>query len=292
MKKLPLPTDDHATVFATCLKGVGAPALVARYAHDYADCAAIELDYAQRARASTLYALPRINPPRGTDPTVLNTLTRSDLTKLYTDYLVPASKPARGNYDRLKVTPNGKCPLCGDIGQVRTLDHYLPKANFPLYSIVPANLIPCCRDCNSEKLNAFATIADRQTLHPYFDDNRFFTHRWLSARVIPGTPPIVEYSVTPPATWSLPDKSRVAAHFEEYDLAKRFSIEAGADLPETIQTRRTTSAALSPAEFSNQLREKSDGLLLPINHWRRVMFAALADDAWFCGHAHPNPSFP
>jgi hypothetical protein len=289
MKKLPLPTSDHATVFAACLQGIGSPALVAHYTHNYSDCAVLELDYAQRAQASVLYALPRVTVPRGTDPIVLNALRRSELTKLYTEYLVPKSKPGRVHYDRLKVTSNGKCPLCGDLGQVRTLDHYLPKANFPLYSIVPANLIPCCRDCNSEKLAGFASVANRQTLHPYFDNNRFFTERWLSARVVPGTPPVLEYSVTPPAGWSAADRGRVVAHFEEYDLAKRFSIEAGADLPETIQMRITESALLSPAEFSVQLREKSDELPLSINHWRRVMFAALASDAWFCSYAHPPP---
>jgi hypothetical protein len=169
---------------------------------------------------------------------------------------------------------------------VRTLDHYVPKANFPLYSLMPGNLIPCCRDCNSEKLNAFSATLDGQTLHPYFDDPKFFNEQWVAARVIASTPPVIEYYVSPPAHWSPAERNRVAAHFTEYGLAERFGVEAGADLPETIDTRRTTLHGFSPKEYSDYLREKSENMNLPVNNWRRVMFSSLAHDKWFCTHSH------
>jgi hypothetical protein len=280
MKKLPPPTLSFSTALTEAISGIGNNADRTMYTAAFLDSAAVETAYEDGARAATLYSMPRVT---GTDdPVVHGTLRKSHLTKLYTQYFVPGTKPARRLYEEIKVTANGKCPLCGGVGHVRTLDHYLPKANFPVYSVLPANLVPCCRDCNSEKLNAFAATRGLQTLHPYFDHDRFFNERWVDARVVQNDPPVVEFSVAAPVGWDADDRLRVQSHFDEYGLANKFSTEAAADLPETIQTRRTTMSASSPAEFSNYLNEKSQTLALPVNNWRRVMFAALAADFWFC----------
>ncbi len=241
MRRLAVPNFDFSAALTESINGVGNTATQANYRSQITNPAAIAIQTAFRAsaQAASLYNLPRI--ANGADDVLVHgNLRKSDLIKLYTQYFVPADKPARRLYDELKITANGKCPLCGDIGQVRTLDHYVPKANFPLYSVMPGNLIPCCRDCNSEKLDTFSTTPQGQTLHPYFDDDKFFSQQWVAARVVPDTPPVIEYYVSPPMDWSISEKSRVEAHFAEYRLAERFGVEAGADLPETIVTRRTT----------------------------------------------------
>lgn len=283
MMKLTAPDVDFSTALAQAISGIGDEAARLAHTQAFVDSADIEAAYAERAVAAMLFALPRVTG--NGDPLIHDPLRKSHLTKLYTQYFVPPEKPARRLYEAIKVTANGKCPLCGGVGHVRTLDHYLPKANFPLYSILPTNLVPCCRDCNSEKLNAFAEVREAQTLHPYFDHDRFFNDRWIHAQVVPNSPPVLEFFVDPPANWPADDKSRAQAHFDEYRLAGKFSVEAAADLPETIQTRRTTMAAISPAEFSSYLAEKSQTVAIPVNNWRRVMFAALAADNWFCSEA-------
>lgn len=280
MKKLSAPPVDFVTALASAISGVGDPVVRDAYTAALSNPLDIEMGYAARANAATLYELPRVSAAE--DPIVVGTLSRSDLVRLYTQYFVPEGKPARKLYGDIKVTAGGKCPLCGGIGHVRTLDHYLPKANFPLYSVMPTNLVPCCRDCNSEKLNSFPSVQERQTLHPYFDHDKFFVERWVHARVIPTSPPVLEYFVQPPNGWDDSDRSRVSSHFDEYKLAEKFSVEAAADLPETIQTRRTTLLESSPQEFSHYLAEKSRTMSFPTNNWRRVMFSALAADVWFC----------
>ena len=287
MRRLPAPPIDFRTALSEAISGVGDAAVRANYQAQFADPndVAIETEFRTSAQTAMLYRLPRVASKDG-DLIVYGNLRKSALTKLYTQYFVPKGKPARQLYDRLKLTANGKCPLCGDIGHARTLDHYVPKANFPLYSVMPGNLIPCCRDCNTEKLDAFSTTLERQTLHPYFDDAKFFDEQWVAARVIAGAPPVIEYYISPPDHWSPEERSRVAAHFLEYGLAERFGVEAGADLPETINTRRTTLQDFSPMEYAEYLREKSVNMNLPVNNWRRVMFACLARDNWFCSHPH------
>lgn len=282
MKKLSIPTVNFTEALAVTISGIGNAGAQLAHTNAFGNSAGIEAAYAAAAQAANLYTFPRVVGGDDLDPPVHGGLNKSHLTKLYTQYFVPEGKPARRIYDAIKVSANGKCPLCGGVGHVRTLDHYLPKANFPVYSVLPINLVPCCRDCNSEKLNAFSTTRDRQTLHPYFDHDRFFNERWIHARVIQSDPPVLEFFVAAPQTWHPDDQNRVQAHFVEYGLADKFSVEAGADLPETIQTRRTTMADNTAQEFSAYLAEKGQTPSLPINNWRRVMFTALAADPWFC----------
>jgi hypothetical protein len=287
MKKLSLPTVDFCAALSAAISGIGNEDERAVYTDAFDNPAAMASHYEATALAANLYAEPRLTTTD--DPVVLGGLHKSQLTKLYSQYFVPEKKPARRFYETLKVTANGKCPLCGGIGHVRTLDHYLPKANFPIYSVLPTNLVPCCRDCNSEKLNAFADIKENQTLHPYFDNDRFFNEKWIYARVIQQIPPVLDYYVAPPENWAPEDKSRAQSHFDEYSLADKFSVEAAADIPETIQTRRTIMAHNTPEEFSLYLAEKGQTDTIPINNWRRVMFLALATDSWFCSQTFADP---
>lgn len=50
---------------------------------------------------------------------------------------------------------NEDCPLC-ECDSVSTMDHYLPKEQYPLFVVHPRNLIPCCNSCNQHKsVNVF-----------------------------------------------------------------------------------------------------------------------------------------
>src|SRR5204862_24909 len=108
---------------------------------------------------------------------VTGNLTKLDLMNLYSNQMVGSKGKARSIYDDILAAAGGFCPLCGELGQARTLDHYLPKANFPAYSVFPENLVPCCRDCNTGKNSSFPATRDKQALHPYLDKSAFFEER-------------------------------------------------------------------------------------------------------------------
>lgn len=57
-----------------------------------------------------------------------------------------------------------KCPMCA-IGRPSTLDHYMPESRYDGVAACRLNLVPMCRDCNSDK------NADRYAdyLHAYYD---------------------------------------------------------------------------------------------------------------------------
>ncbi|MCY1074112.1 HNH endonuclease [Archangium lansingense] len=65
----------------------------------------------------------------------------------------------------------GCCPMCGSLS-TGTLDHYLPKDEYPEFSIFSLNLIPACSHCNSsQKGTVFkGAKAPERFIHPYFDN--------------------------------------------------------------------------------------------------------------------------
>src|SRR5262245_19880217 len=81
----------------------------------------------------------------------------SEMVAVYDNRLVKKTAPGRRIYDKIFTSaPNDKCPLCGH-RNVKTLDHYLPKALFPALTVTPINLIPACSDCNKAKLSTAPT---------------------------------------------------------------------------------------------------------------------------------------
>lgn len=61
------------------------------------------------------------------------------------------------------------CPMCGSFHS-GTLDHLLPKMEYPVFAIFGHNLVPACK-CNSKRTNQLVGVnQDEHILHPYFDD--------------------------------------------------------------------------------------------------------------------------
>jgi hypothetical protein len=61
------------------------------------------------------------------------------------------------------------CQNC-TIDSVNTLDHLLPKSNFPEFIVNPKNLFPCCTTCNDYKLDSFNKGNIQKFLNLYLDD--------------------------------------------------------------------------------------------------------------------------
>ncbi|WP_219809751.1 HNH endonuclease, partial [Campylobacter concisus] len=146
---------------------------------------------------------------------------KKDLFDLYNNRLVRGKEP-RKYYDQIMAGSKlGKCPYCG-LGHVSTLDHYLPKSEFQIFSILPNNLIGCCRDCNTTKRN---TVLN--TIHPYYDD--FTKTQWLFAKVN-WSELTMEFFVGTKDINNALDKKKIEEHFRVYELARRYAIEAASEL--------------------------------------------------------------
>lgn len=281
MRKMLLPQHDPVDVFRMCVDMAGTEIAKQRYNAHVLEYTRGSADYAQHSAAKSWYSLPRSlrgNP----EQIVAGTLTKREAVALYDDCMVATRGQSRDIYDALKVAAGGKCPFCGGIGQVSTLDHYLPKSYFPLHAVNPHNLVPSCKDCNTDKNSAFASNPSGQGLHPYLDEIHFFNERWVFATVSEEMPVSVQFSAVPPDSWTQVDKERAINHFTDNNLPLRYATECGGQLSLLIEWRKGSLRRFTPEEFSEHLFEGANNLQLLLNGWERTMYLALANSIWFC----------
>ena len=82
--------------------------------------------------------------------------------------------------DRIREESDANCcPMCGSFHS-GTLDHLLPKTDYPVFAIFGRNLVPACK-CNSKRTDQLTGAPNERILHPYFDDvlrERLFVARF------------------------------------------------------------------------------------------------------------------
>lgn len=280
MRTIKKPDFDERLVIQKCVDGVSDMATKARFNSISDDMHKAGLEYLAKARKSELFTIAANNSKN--TAIVIGGISKKELNSLYTQYMVNQDKPARLIYETIKHSQT-ICPLCG-YGQVKTVDHYLPKSKFPLYSVLTHNLVPACRDCNIEKLAGTADTASQQVFHPYFMDSCFINERWLSARIKDTSPACVTYLVSTPFGWAETTKNRAAAHFRSFKLGERFGVEAGkqfATLRSVLKYFKNTT------DVRNSLKELlEDELKLHKNSWKSALYEALIGSEWYCSEGY------
>ena len=285
MKKINPPSVSFIISYETCVKNVQEERKRNQFISAKNNLSNSASEYITLATNNMLYTLNPINRSLGDNVLVSGDITKADLIRLYDYQMINKIEP-RKIYDTIKVSTNGKCPICFEIGTVRTLEHYLPKAKFPQFSVHPANLIPSCRDCNFDKSSVHASTHQEQPLHPYYDKDCFYNEVWLHARVRWENIPTIEYYSSPPDHWIDADKERIQHYFKESHLGNKFTQRASEELRNIIDQRNNEKLLknFSMLQFKEHLQERLNASSYLPNHWLLVMYRALASDSEFHSH--------
>ena len=279
MRSLPRPTDKNAKpfeageVFETCVSMVRNGALRAKLRGVRAQVETASTDYIEKAASAQLFEIAINNS--------VGAVSGAEMVQVYTNRMVPKSSTGRPIYDRIMASPvNQRCPLCG-LGIVNTLDHYLPKTHFPVFSVEPNNLIPACEWCQGEKRECYASTIGGQILHPYFDD--FDCDVWLVADVVVGSPAAFRFYSLPPEHWSAVNRARAATHLQQLKLPYLFACNAGGRLSEI----RYRLAGLFDKGGVDAVRSHLHEELASFeaehkNSWLAAMYRAAVSSDWFC----------
>lgn len=288
MKRIPPYTRSFTEMLTKCSEGMEQRNVQANFVGQFPTFLTKEEQYQSLSSLGCLFRYQKIHPIND-NTRVIGHLTKRKLVNLYENNLRNKDKPARRYYDELLVSSGERCPFCGDIGQTKNIDHFLPKAHFPEFSVMPLNLVPSCRDCNmGEKGENYATIEEEQALHPYIDKDIFFQEQWVFADYIDEDDGAINYYVRCPDIWRQEDKDRAFNHFRNLSLASRYQLEAGKHLSEVIDQRNAFTDMLrrhvliaTPDMIKNAFIEAN---LQPIidsnkfhNHWKKVMYRCLAN---------------
>jgi len=269
MWSVPRPELSVRAVYQSCIRNAH-PKTKTRLAglEDSVTDAARRFEEAAVAAALHTLADLKDQPTDGT--------TRTELTKNYTQRMVRRGTAGRAHYDQIKASaPLGRCPLCGH-RLVETIDHQLPKQSYPLLAVVPTNLVPACRSCNTIKGEIVPVSAAEQTLHPYFDD--LGDQQWLHARVHEVAPAVVQFLVDPPTQWDQVLADRVRRHFRIFQLAELYGAQAAEETAALRYYLRGKDASV----LSAHLQETADSWFhVDRNHWKAAMYQALAKSDWY-----------
>ena len=234
--------------------------------------------YALRAVVPELHLFSCARHGHGSD-NIVDDITKDNLINLYGGYFSKSGTSSRSIYDILRASSNSVCPFCS-FGNVTTLDHYLPKARYPLFSVVPDNLVPACAECNKGKGSSILTTIEEQPLHPYFSEAKFYNDIWITAYIEHTCPPSVVYIVEPPTNWDKPSKQRVINYFKDFNLGERFSIQAGLNIQSAVTTVETLLPIIGSEGIKDHFKKIADNE--PPNSILGTFNRALARDNWFC----------
>lgn len=129
----------------------------------YKKCAEIEKEAFERYEE---YNAKNGNPEL-IDTSAIFTEYKDVLHKMYSS----ESKEIAALKSEVKKITGSYCPLCGLPNEPSTVEHYLPKEEYPEFSIYSKNLVPACFKCNTNKGRAILDESNKRTsLHVYFED--------------------------------------------------------------------------------------------------------------------------
>lgn len=231
-----------------------------------------EILYEEKVQDNRLFEVPR-------EQVISLRVDKAKMVSYY-NYRILQKPGGRTFYDQVFMSaPNNICPYC-TINSVKTIDHYLPKSEYPSYSITPVNLVPSCTDCNFEKKLSYPTTSNNQTFHPYFDkvDNEL----WIKAELMHTTPLSFQFEVIRPGDWDELTFDRAKSHFKSYNINQLFSNEANREL-RGMQEKWNSLFIKDRSEFKAYLEEIYSSCRngLGLIDWKTLMYQELSTNEWF-----------
>lgn len=177
------------------------------------------------------------------------------------------------------------CPYCG-IDKPRTIDHYLPKSDFPEFSIYPPNLIPCCGRCNSKKNDRWLENGERLFLNFYFDsipNVRFLTSKLVYSSDEEDKIPTVVFELIKHSEIQPKQYELIERHFKKLELLEEYS-EAIEEELSNIHDLVIHNKTLSMEDHRENLRMQARMFARKygVNYWRACLYdAVISSDEFF-----------
>lgn len=158
------------------------------------------------------------------------------------------------------------CPYCHS-PYAPTIDHMFPKATHPRLAVTPRNLIPACRDCNTERNGR----SNRIDVDPY-SDAWVEQESWLRAEIPDAkNPDALVFSIDYPLAWTVDQRSALSDLATHARFFYRFTLSASQE----FRSRRVRFAHIYQAGGSAALLDAFE-TELKVHHTRSINYWASA----------------
>lgn len=172
-----------------------------------------------------------------------------------------------------------KCPYCG-ISEPSHLDHFLPRAKYPEFSIYAPNLIHVCSICNStyKSDDVITPTGERKFFNPYFDVF-IETTQFLKCEIeLNGSVyPSFKFYIEDLSAIMLYEYTVIKNHFEAMHLQTRYMEQI---LKEKFLRfkNRYVQKDISIEQLKHNIEYELEGLDCEnINNWEKVFWESLKD---------------
>jgi 5-methylcytosine-specific restriction endonuclease McrA len=187
-----------------------------------------------------------------------------------------------------------QCPYCSAPVEPNEIDHYLPKVQFPEFSLHSRNLVPCCGPCNRKKLDKGVGGASRTYLNPYLDTFLKLPFYWYHIDPDPTKGyEIPVFKVVFSEQLTAKEKFLCEAHFNALEIQSRTAkalrnILRGLRLyyrNEVAKGTLTRDELRSRLRHEYQVETKTNGL----NSWRAALIRSILKDVAFQDFMRSQP---
>lgn len=199
-----------------------------------------------------------------------------DKNKFHNLYLKPKNTVKDKIICVLREHELNHCPFCGNLGNPFTLDHYLPKEDFPEYSIFSKNLVPMCAECQIKKSTKTTDLNGKRIfIHPYYDN--FAEKEVFILRINPPYDIGTTFDLSVSNNLKLEEKNICFSHFKELEIKARYSKYIKGEyirLKKLIKKRNDVDFSLDEMDsFLSGILEKAE--LNSINHWEAIFYRSV-----------------
>ncbi len=174
-----------------------------------------------------------------------------------------------------KQQPRGIRSICQNctIDSVSTLDHIIPKEDFPEYAVNPLNLFPCCSSCNSKKSNIWRNDEELLFLNLYIDILPETQYLFFRLNGIDLDDFEIEYRLENKAHIDENVFEKIQSHFNRLDLLNRMAFRASDEVDTFIVSIENDIEKHSREEITSIVEEDIEKLrgIYGFNHWSPVM---------------------
>lgn len=183
---------------------------------------------------------------------------------------------------KIKLTTDSKnrvhniCQNC-TISEVNSFDHYIPKGDFPEFSVHPKNLIPSCTKCNSKKSTTWKISGKVVFLNLYLDILPNVEYLFVDF-TIKGDDIDLEYKIDNRNKINKNLFELIETHYEKLELLQRFKENSDLIISEIDnQFRAFSSSSLGINDIAKIIIDKSeeDKKMYGFNYWKSILTISL-----------------